>query len=173
MWKMLSHVRTPLGQKLNQFVLYRPPKELFTRKSWIKLTDILALTWIVRGALCLFLCCCFYSPSGANKTLKLMDLAPVQAHMGSLETNIFHLQLVRGLLLFSVSQTRLWSLPAHIYCRLRHFERLLWDTLRECVSVCAETHTLAHESELSWLPFMSCITLMSRELCLRRSRERL
>lgn len=38
------------------------------------------------------------SLSGANNTLRLMDLAPFQAQMETLETNIFHL-LVRGLLL--------------------------------------------------------------------------
>lgn len=132
----------------------------------------------MRRALCLFLCC-FLSLSGADKPLRLMDLDPVQAQMETLGTNIFHL-LVRGLLLYSVCQTRLWPLPAHsvltqytmppicllehsgfvkgnTYCTLRNYERLACCT-HLCSHSCTEPHRDTHSrwgrAELATLSVM-------------------
>lgn len=92
-----------IGQKLNPFVseLYWPLincQIMATAIHWLSPDQQggLSVSFFVSSSLSL----------SQGPVHSLMDLGPVPAQMETLETNIFHL-LVRGLLLFSLSQTRL------------------------------------------------------------------
>lgn len=126
-------------------------------------------TWAARSALCLFLDWYSSLPGAPVKRHRLMDLAPVKKQGES------KYLLIRGLLLFSLNQTRLRPLPAHTTqtrfasCVLARAQCICQRRLHTLIYIVTHTHS---EGELSWLHFMRCTTLTSCELCSKGNRER-